>query len=112
MIERVQRLMNLGKMSPTDNDGYWLVDATANMTARNTTIGSVGTPTVARLDAQGLTDQDVTVNGQAPAGAGLQWTFRAQANGRIGGYLVGFPLMLLNDDVITRYGILYVLQQL
>ena len=97
----------LGKMAPTDADGYWLVDATANMQARNTTIASIGTPTWQRLDGQPLTSADILINNAAVPMGGLGWTFRATGNGAVGGYLVAFPLTLANGDTITRTGELW-----
>jgi hypothetical protein len=105
--DRETGIVFLGKMAPTDSDGYWLVDATANMVARNTHITAVGMPTWQRLDGQPLTSGDIVVNNVAVPMGGMGWTFRATGNGAIGGYLVAFPLTLANGDTITRTGELW-----
>ena len=104
------RLMYLGEMQATDIDGFWLVDGTANMTARSTTIVSIGVPTVARIDGQLLNAGDISVTGQAVTSAGLKWTFNVSAHGNVGEYVIGFALTLANSDVINRFGKLIVKQ--
>lgn len=91
----------LGAMAPTDQDGAWLIDATANMQARGTTIASIGTPVVSREDGQAIGAGDLTVSNAQVQAAGLKWSFSAQAN-NVAVYLIAFPLTLATGDVITR----------
>ena len=94
--------IRLGSMSSADTDGAFLVDATANMTRRGTTIAGVGAPAIQRQDGAAIGATDLIVTTQAPTGTGLGWTFKAQTRGATGVYLIGFPLALANGDAITR----------
>jgi len=108
----------LGAMAPnSDQDGSFLIDATANMTLRATTIASIGsTPIVKRLDTHPITSSDIVVSNVAvltvpqPFGTsgqliqpGYGWTFTVTTNGNVGFYLIGFQLSLASGSMITRW---------
>lgn len=108
----------LGAMSAADDDGAWVIDATANMTRRGTTISSIGTAVVQRQDGVALDADDIAisdetvvasptpayVNGaQVTVQPGYGWTFRAATNGNVATYDIGFPLTLDGGDVIVRW---------
>lgn len=101
--------VSLGAMWSNDQDGAWLVDATANMQRRETTIASIGTVLVVRIDGQTLTVADPTVSGATPQNNGQQFSFSVHTNGNAGRYRLGFPLNLANGDQITRWFLLPVL---
>ena|ERR1700722_2445832 len=115
---------DLGAMGPDDVDGSWLVDCTLNMTRRGTTIAAIGTPVVQRRDLLPPSSGDPTVGSQVvvsvptPAivnGAqttiqpGYGFFFMVSTHGNIGTYQLGFPLILLNGDQITRWATLPVI---
>jgi hypothetical protein len=115
---------DLGAMGPDDVDGSWLVDCTLNMTRRGTSIVAIGTPVVQRRDQLPLSGGDPTVGSQTivsvPTQAfvngeqttiepGYGFFFMVTTHGNTGTYQIGFPLILLNGDQITRWALLPVI---
>lgn len=96
----------LGQMGYTDTDGAWEVDCTANMTRRGTTIISIGSTIVQRVDQAPLGSTDIVVSNEGVEQSGLKFTFDVTARGLSAQYLLGFPLSLSNGDLIVRWGIL------
>lgn len=119
-IDLQPRPIQLGAMSPNDQDGSWLIDCTANCTARGTTLTAVGAPTVTRQDTQAIGPGDLTVsNVGVVAGAttrngvtvqpGLGFYFSAKTNGNSGTYELQFPLTYASGDVVVRTAVIPVL---
>jgi hypothetical protein len=98
----------LGEMGYTDTDGAWIVDCTANMTRRDTTIQSINEADVVvkRADQTPMGAMDIVVNNVAVQPGGLKFTFEVTARGLSAQYLLGFPLYLASGDLIIRWGIL------
>lgn len=110
--------ISLGAMGPSDLDGAFLIDATKAMQQRGVVLFEIGTPIVqAYIDDQLVNTGDMIVSNQSVISSpvadlfsgvwiqpGYGWTFQAQTNGAVVDYyLVGFPLILTNDNVITRW---------
>jgi hypothetical protein len=103
MIDFVPPPVLLGAMWSTDKDGAWLINATAAMQRRNTTIAAIGTTIVQRRDGNALGPGDPTVTDGIVQGGGLQWSFSVTTAGNVAKYFLGFPLALANGDAITRW---------
>jgi hypothetical protein len=106
--------IQLGAMYCKDQDGAWGINCTANMAARNTTIGAVGVPIVTRQDGAAIGPNDLTVTGYGVVNVptnmagvvvqpGYGFTFSTQTNGNTAVYVIGFPLSLASGDLITRW---------
>lgn len=108
----------LGAMYVQDQDGNWLIDCTANLLARGTTLQSIGTPIInAYVGNHYPATGDMTVTNVAvltqfttnpttniTVSPYYGFTFKAQTNGTVVNYYeVGFPLTLASGDVITRW---------
>jgi hypothetical protein len=98
----------LGAMGYTDIDGAWVVDCSANMTQRGTTIEAINATNVMvqRVDQRPMGAMDITVSNVAVQSGGLKFIFDVTAHGLSTQYLLGFPLSLANGDLIVRWGIL------
>lgn len=108
----------LGAMAPNDADGAWGIDCTENMTRRDGTISSVGTPVVTRQDGVAIGGGDLTISGAVvvasptdmyPDGVlvvvqpGYGFVFNATTHGNVAIYDIEFPLTLSNGDTISRW---------
>lgn len=93
-----QSLPTYGPANPGDQDTYG-EDCTGELTARGTTIASIGTPAI---DPSSLTASLLVISGVTPLAGNLKFAFRA--SGGVAGvrYTVTFPLTLADGNVINR----------
>lgn len=99
-----QALANLPTFSPADwqdNDTYG-EDCTTEMTARATTISSVGTPLVTRTDNRPIGPNDMQISNISILSAGLKFGWKGSGGVRGIGYIIKFPLQLASGDLINR----------
>lgn len=94
--------LDYGSMSIMDTDLSFVLDCTANMTARGDIIVSVGAPTIWRIDGQTLTANDLTVSGTIVDAGGLIFGWTMEANGNVASYIVNFPITLQSGSVLWR----------
>lgn len=94
--------LDYGSMSVMDTDLSFILDCTANMTARGDIIVSVGTPNVQRTDGQTLTADDLTVSDVEVEAGGLLFGWSMAANGNVAVYIVNFPITLQSGSVLWR----------
>ena len=101
--------LDYGAMAVTDVDKSFIMDCTANMTARADTISSIGTATIIRDDGETLTSQDLTVISSSVVAGGLKFTWGLQGNGNAAKYIVSFPMNLTSGTIINRSIVIRVL---
>lgn len=95
--------VDLGGIAHVDIDLAFEIDATANMTQRETTIASIAAAVITREDGVSYDiNTDLTVTDVVVISAGLKWTFTAKGNGNAAVYLIEFPLTLADGSIITR----------
>lgn len=94
--------LDYGSMSVQDIDKGFLMDCTANMTARSDTIISVAAPQIMRTDGQTINSADITVSNVSVLTGGLKFGWTITGNGNTSTYIVNFPLTLNSGSVIWR----------
>jgi hypothetical protein len=95
--------VDYGSMGATDVDKAFGLDCTANMTARGTTITSVGAAIVQRIDGQPIGAGDITCSTVQIQQAGLFITWTLTGQGNVATYNIGFQLTLSDRSMITRW---------
>lgn len=84
-----------------DNDTYG-EDCTSEMGLRQTTIASIGTPIVTRVDLVPMGLSDMTISGVTIQAGGLKFQWQASGGQSHVTYQIRFPITLANGDFINR----------
>lgn len=101
-----QTIPTYSPANPGDIDTYG-EDCTAELTARGTTIASIGTP---EIDASSLSASMIVISSVTPLSGNLKYGF--QAHGGVAGvrYTITFPLTLASGDILNRTVVIPVAQ--
>lgn len=95
---------NIPTFSPAsyqDNDTYG-EDCTAEMKQRGTTIASVGTATVTKVDGSPAGAGDMQISLTIVLSGGVKFAWKGSGGMIDTGYYITFPLTLVDGDVINR----------
>jgi hypothetical protein len=94
--------MSFSPVAVGDIDSTFILDASANLQNRGTTISSVSQPTISRLDQIPVGPNDISVTNVSIIPGGLQIGFTISTGTNATGYRLTFALTLSDGVILVR----------